>query len=1289
MFENRIIDSLAEIIMSYEKRKDCKCRNKESVKCDLFDCFRMNHCLSVVGPRGPAGPTGPSGPPGVPSLPINLTIFADTHFGIDPAVPPIENEAHPWKTIPGALGVATEGFTIYVQPGTYIVPTLVMPDGVNWYFTEGAIIQNMNGPIFFASGITSTITGFGVFMSNNTVLSASNGANVTFNAQQVTTTGLIFPAFDIGAGSIPTLVSIDVDEIETVGSALRVDGPVSITLTNKTMTLTPTSPNNNLIDLLSRATGNVTINSQIIQGGNIEVERESLITDNAPNMTLNITAQQLIFNNPNGSAIEISIPTGATGDITRVNLDFEYILSGGSVLTTQGSSDPTISITDQPQITFKSLRVESTSTTLPAFTLNSTQVTIFIENFSFLLNDPLAPPGPQGPFQSSIYTINVGASAMIAMEIYFALVSTLTTNGGFIQLTQNTPSSTVPSVLRYRGSQYVGNGTLLLVTGPTQFGPTPEVDLNINNASTNTLVTNTSLIINNGATVNIHMQNLEINGNDATSTNPLNIIDNQTNEITGSTMTLNIDKIDFNNIGNSNGINNGSNPSFNMFTDMNINSNIINYTISTTSLLSTIVNNLGNIDILNVGSITVVQGNVNCISVSEHGSLNMEIGEIGNFGEGTGTILQVISSFASGTINNIFSPPAATIINIDDNGQLFLDSQDIEGYGINVVNGILYLNAGTINSFGNPAGVSLQISDAGFISGSIDSISADGASVISSSGRFNMDVQFLSAEGEATNGITVTLGQFEIRAGTITIFQTGIGIIVTSGGNFIGRIDTVISNGSAAISNSGQMFIDVLSIVPQGVSTIGVVTSNTLEIRAGSIATPFFGTDNIGLQILGEDTFVTGSIDQIIINGPYALYNDGITIINISKISCINNTIAAVRTTNNLSLRSEFISTHGSASAVAVLVMSGTMTGNIDIIESDGLSVINNRGTLNLTALQINTTADIVTTANGLVSSGNAYIDIGSINVITSGDGLQVNVTANVIGKINYINTLAGSAINSTSSGTVEIVFSDITSGPQASSSPTITFTGGGIGRLLGNVINTGPASTGINFTDTNENAVLSIRVNDITTNGPTNVIEVATLGTFNLDFITLLANNIASTGAGIICSSGQSNIQGQYMSVGVNVFPTTNTAITITGTAGFEGDFGQVISGGTVVSMSSSNTTWYRADSSIGQNSSILVTAPVINIAPPNTAVTYTVGGYMNTTGPVCVNIINSASTALILRALSSIFISSTAVGSFALSAVVNQNVIMVPSISNMPTNNITFSPSLAFCLGTAASVK
>jgi hypothetical protein len=170
------------------------------------------------------------------TIPINNTVFVDQVFGT--ATGKVEDLAHPFQTLTQGLAAAldqnpssTNPWTIYVQPGTYITPTLVLQDGINFFFTEGTIISNTSGPLFIIDTGSSTISGYAEFEISDSLILITGAASVDIEAKSIVTNtpSNTTSIFNI-ASVLPSSLIVNMDSINHVQTSpiLLIDGAATV-----------------------------------------------------------------------------------------------------------------------------------------------------------------------------------------------------------------------------------------------------------------------------------------------------------------------------------------------------------------------------------------------------------------------------------------------------------------------------------------------------------------------------------------------------------------------------------------------------------------------------------------------------------------------------------------------------------------------------------------------------------------------------------------------------------------------------------------------------------------------------------------------------------------------------------------------------------------------------------------------------------------------------------------------------------------------------------------------------
>lgn len=114
---------------------------------------------------------------GINNLLINATYFIDSQIG-DDSTAVIRDMSRPYRTIGAVLALMQPGEVIYVQPGVYSAPSLVLNNTI-WYFSQGSVTTtNISGQGF--------VYGYGSFIGQSPAIIAGSG-DLVFYAQIVTT----------------------------------------------------------------------------------------------------------------------------------------------------------------------------------------------------------------------------------------------------------------------------------------------------------------------------------------------------------------------------------------------------------------------------------------------------------------------------------------------------------------------------------------------------------------------------------------------------------------------------------------------------------------------------------------------------------------------------------------------------------------------------------------------------------------------------------------------------------------------------------------------------------------------------------------------------------------------------------------------------------------------------------------------------------------------------------------------------------------------------------------------
>ena len=273
---------------------------------------------------------------------VNRTVFVDQKFGT--ALGIRETESKPFQTLSQGLAAALPGDTIYVRPGVYNDGNLVLIDNVNWYFEEGAIVQSI-APIFLdlSGSVTSSISGWGIFKSNSSILSIVNGSKINFQANLIELSGSALSpvaAISITSSSISN-INIDVNEIHSANAnAVRINGPSNINLTSDFVTGLST-----LIAIDTNANGYGNFNIKYIENSS-SISSSPLIYNNS--ISFKFDLQNSVFISDVAThAIQIQPSTPIMENLTNISINLMRVTNG--VLFVKGSPTSNL-MQDAPKV---------------------------------------------------------------------------------------------------------------------------------------------------------------------------------------------------------------------------------------------------------------------------------------------------------------------------------------------------------------------------------------------------------------------------------------------------------------------------------------------------------------------------------------------------------------------------------------------------------------------------------------------------------------------------------------------------------------------------------------------------------------------------------------------------------------------------------------------------------------------------------------------------------------------------------------------------------------------------
>ena len=904
---------------------------------------------------------------------INNTLFVDTQFGNDGTAMPY-NEAKPWKTITAALAVATSGFTIYVQPGTYVEDNFILKDGVNWYFSEGVTLTNTNSgnPMFKDNG--------------NTVTSAMGGyLNVV-----TTTPGIIF---DItGNTNLIVNTSRDIASVDVI------------------------------INIGSTAIGSLNMIVTSLIGGSAN---NGVIVVNSNNFLLNVKGQSF-FPNTNTQAIQIVVPNAnALPSKSQSQFYFQSIDSIGGLINIVG--DATLSVQDNirlPAVFINVDDVKITSSTVPIIQTSYSIPRLIMSNLLILsctassciaindgsntfingeniaqnlFNPPTAPliKVSNGNLLlgskiiaggNNIFTILNGGGVTVNSDLIVSVQLTTTApmfvvnNGNLNVQTISLSATIIPAVATYDVIQL--NGTQLFlefenfdydVSNVTNSNAINILsgnafiqgqNFNSDSATGNTVLFNVS----SSSQLNIDIDN--INASNSTSqvlinagttyldANTISIVSNALNMFDLSNTTY-INVQNLNATGTSNIFNmtgGGININGQTFNITGTNPVLFNANASTSAYINVNSTNISSgqilIDagfvILTAGQINMGTGNGNVFDISSNAIINIvdfnggttgDIYHVGGFADLRGSAITVSNAV------NVISVTGFSLINVEtvDAGTITGDVINISGgsniniFTFNANSGISALNISggsqinimNMNCNGNTNGI--FVNGNGQLNGYIGSISVQQGSAIRNSGVGDVFLYF--------NAINMQGGSTGATAG-ICIHLDGDGdnwLI----GNFINAQYPQYAIKCGDNGSGAQLVYNINSIY---------VTEciNVIDIECNGGGVELNSTD----MRIGTCTYLVNTINGPVVNitGGNCNVNSGIGFniggntscnINVGYISC-GSTVLSVGTSNNMWYNAVKSITQGNDPVVAVLPAADNNTVTIGgYFSSNGVDCVN------------------------------------------------------------------------------------------------------------------------------------------------------------------------------------------------------------------------------------------------------------------------------------------------------------------------------------------------------------
>ncbi len=221
---------------------------------------------------------------------VNNTVFVDPDFGND-LTGLREDMTKPFKTLtaantPSNPNAAQVGDTIYVRPGIYDENTLLLHDGINWYFEEGSTIENTSTNAIFTdstlSNITSQITGFGNFTSQGSIFDLKN--NTTLLVQGLNLESTVNNLFEITDIIKLTVNVVNLNKTGLSNYIFNITGIIGNEILVSCYEIESVS---DIINISSTAIGNFILNVTKITGG--------AIINTSLDFVFNIDTQQYIY----------------------------------------------------------------------------------------------------------------------------------------------------------------------------------------------------------------------------------------------------------------------------------------------------------------------------------------------------------------------------------------------------------------------------------------------------------------------------------------------------------------------------------------------------------------------------------------------------------------------------------------------------------------------------------------------------------------------------------------------------------------------------------------------------------------------------------------------------------------------------------------------------------------------------------------------------------------------------------------------------------------------------------
>jgi hypothetical protein len=688
---------------------------------------------------------------------------------------------------------------------------LVLVDGIDWFFTEGAQI-NSAGTMFSDSGntIRTIISGHGIFTTSGTFMNLTGNSNVSVSTDNIiaTGTGNIFDVTDVDYLILnANTLTVDTGRILTIGgNANMITFNASIVTGNSNlMTVDPTS------------TGWFTGDFDNVTGGAIDTDIFN-IESNDYYFNLDIIRLNMITGTAH--AIRLVDNAAALSSSLRSQISINTIIGSGGVLFVNGIAglnDPVI----EPRVSFNSSLIILTDLGLVSvFDVEACIVVINIDTMSYTYTN------------STSYVMTsrlVTVSHLTFQQCYDSSDNTVA-GANFIQALPG-------SRISVDGNELFNQGTTLNV------GTTAVVNVNINTVGS--LLTDVPAIISSGNT-QLNIYRFEINSLASTG---FNII-----ETTDDLFISDINILSYD-------IEDSVLFSINGGTYSSITSNLISSGANTSTMIAATDANLS----VSVGQIFGNGTDNNGIILNGLSQCNVDIQRlvINNIG---GSGIQILdNSSMSGSIEDLFTNTGPSIIHISDGNLDLIYNKIATNTGIACMtftgDGDTQLSGNTINTRDCTDGI---IAGGGGVSGAAVSIRCNNFFQNSGSTAITVDapngnLYFNSMDIRTGQGGDNTIASFHIVSGVASISSDNVimrntsstpGILVSEESSFRGYFGNVLSDGSVLdiTSNNFIEYFAKTSVVDDSLPVINI-TSNGGNITVGGYMT-------------------TGADDCILINGP-------------------------------------------------------------------------------------------------------------------------------------------------------------------------------------------------------------------------------------------------------------------------------------------------------------------------------------------------------------------------------------------------------------------------------------